>query len=53
MKIGGSRTGMKKGGTYILCGYCVPESKKKNGENFAKKMSVTNAYLYHTIENAF
>lgn len=51
MKIGGSRTGMKKRWNSYLCGYCVPERKKKNGENYPGKMSVTNAYLYHTIEN--
>jgi len=45
MKIGGSRSSMKgRSGSY-LCGHHVPERKKSG------KMSVTNAYLYHTIEN--
>jgi len=51
MKIGGTRTGMKARWGSYLCGHCVPERKKRNGENFPGKMSVTNAHLYHTIED--
>lgn len=51
MKIGGTRTGMKERWNSYLCGFCVPERKKRNGDNFPGKMSVTNAYLYHTIED--
>ena len=50
MKIGGTRTGMKARWGSYLCGHCVPERKKRNGEAFPGKMSVTNAHLYHTIE---
>lgn len=50
MKIGGTRTGMKARWGSYLCGHCVPERKKRSGENFPGKMSVTNAHLYHTIE---
>jgi hypothetical protein len=52
MKIGGTRTGMAaRFGSYI-CGYCVPQRiKKRTGMPFPGKMSVTNAHLYHTIEN--
>jgi hypothetical protein len=51
IKIGGTRTGMKERWSSYLCGHCVCERKKKNGESYPGKMSVTNAYLYHTIEN--
>ena len=51
MKIGGTRTGMKNRFGSYLCGYCVCERNKKSGGSFPGKMSVTNAYLYHTIEN--
>jgi len=50
MKIGGTRTGMKARWTSYLCGHCVRERKKSNGKHYPGKMSVTNAYLYHTIE---
>lgn len=51
VKIGGTRTGMKKRFGSYLCGRCVPErNKKKSGQPFGGKMSVTNAHLYHTIE---
>lgn len=50
MKIGGTRTGMKARFGSYCCGFCVPQRQKKNGESFPGKMSVTNAYLYHTIE---
>lgn len=50
MKIGGTRDGMKgRWGSYG-CGYYVPQRTKKNGTAYPGKMSVTNAYLYHTIE---
>ena len=51
MKIGGTRTGMRDRWASYLCGHCVPQRKKKNGENYPGKMSVTNAHLYHTIED--
>lgn len=44
VKIGGTRNGMKKRWTSYLCGHHVQERGKSG------KMSVTNAYLYHTIE---
>lgn len=50
MKIGGTRDGMKGRWSSYGCGYYVSQRKKKNGENYPGKMSVTNAYLYHTIE---
>lgn len=52
MKIGGSRKSMKERWNSYLTGRCVIERKKMNGENFPGKMSVTNAYSYHTIENS-
>lgn len=51
LKIGGTRDGMKGRWSSYCCGYYVSQRKKKNGENYPGKMSVTNAYLYHTIEN--
>lgn len=51
MKIGGTRTGMHKRWGSYKCGHCVPERKKANGEPYPGKMSVTNAHLYHTIED--
>lgn len=52
MKLGGTRTGMKQRWSSYLCGYCVPQRlKKSTGEPFPGKMSVTNAHLYHTIED--
>lgn len=51
LKIGGTRTGMKGRWSSYLCGHCVPERKNKKGNPYPGKMSVTNAYLYHTIEN--
>lgn len=50
IKIGGTRTGMKNRWSSYLCGYFVPQRTKKNGTSYLGKMSVTNAYLYHTIE---
>lgn len=51
MKIGGTRTGMRNRWGSYLCGHCVPQRiAKKTGEPFPGKMSVTNAHLYHTIE---
>ena len=44
MKIGGTRSSMKERFGSYLCGHHVPERNKSG------KMSVTNAYLYHTIE---
>ena len=44
MKIGGTRTSMKDRFSSYLCGHHVRERGKSG------KMSVTNAYLYHTIE---
>ena len=51
MKLGGTRNGMKKRWGSYKCGHCVPERLMKNGEPFPGKMSVTNAFLYHTIED--
>jgi hypothetical protein len=51
IKIGGTRNGMKQRWSSYLCGYYVPQRKKKNGKKYIGKMSVTNAYVYHTIEN--
>ena len=45
MKIGGTRDGMAKRFASYLCGHHVQERGKSG------KMSVTNAHLYHTIEN--
>ena len=50
MKIGGTRDGMKGRWCSYGCGYYVPERCKKDGTSYPGKMSVTNAYLYHTIE---
>tara|TARA_Y100000389_G_scaffold204789_1_gene259683 strand:+ start:10767 stop:11372 length:606 start_codon:yes stop_codon:yes gene_type:complete len=50
MKIGGTRDGMKGRWSSYGCGYYVPERCNKKGESYPGKMSVTNAYLYHTIE---
>ena len=51
MKIGGTRDGLRNRWNSYLCGHCVPERiKKRTGNPFPGKMSVTNAYLYHTIE---
>ena len=51
MKLGGTRTGMKKRWDSYKCGHCVPQRiQKRTGEPFPGKMSVTNAHLYHTIE---
>ena len=51
MKIGGTRDGMAgRWGSY-LCGYYVAQRKNKKDKQYPGKMSVTNAYLYHTIEN--
>lgn len=53
MKLGGTRTGMKKRWDSYKCGHCVPQRlQKRTGEPFPGKMSVTNAHLYHTIENS-
>ena len=51
MKIGGTRTSMAERWGSYLCGHCVPQRNKKNGEPYPGKMSVTNAHLYHTIEH--
>lgn len=51
MKIGGTRDGMKGRWSSYGCGYYVPQRNKKNGQAYPGKMSVTNAYLYHTIES--
>jgi len=44
MKIGGTRASMKERFGSYLCGHHVSERGKSD------KMSVTNAYIYHTIE---
>ena len=49
VKIGGTKVGMRGRITSYLCGHCIPERKKKNGEYYPGKMSVTNAYIYNTI----
>ena len=52
MKLGGTRNGMKNRFGSYKCGHCVPQRiQKKNGQPFPGKMSVTNAFLYHTIED--
>lgn len=51
MKIGGTRTGLKNRWSSYCCGYYVPERVNKHGVPYPGKMSVTNAYLYHSIEN--
>lgn len=51
MKIGGTRTSMAERFGSYLCGHCVPQRNKKNGDPYPGKMSVTNAHLYHTIEH--
>lgn len=50
MKIGGTRDGMAGRWCSYGCGYYVPQRTKKDGTCYPGKMSVTNAYLYHTIE---
>ena len=45
IKIGGTRNGMKARFGSYLCGHHVVEREKSG------KMSVTNAHLYHSIEN--
>lgn len=52
MKIGGTRDGMKGRWSSYSCGYYVSQRKNKHGKNYPGKMSVTNAHLYHTIENS-
>ena len=53
MKLGGTRTGMEKRWSSYKCGYCVPQRvKRSTGKPFPGKMSVTNAHLYHTIEDS-
>lgn len=49
VKIGGTKVGMEGRISSYHCGHCIPERKKKNGENYPGKMSVTNAYIYNTI----
>lgn len=49
MKIGSSRVGIKERFGSYLCGHYVPERTKKSGEPCPGKMSVTNAYCYHSI----
>ena len=49
IKIGGTKVGMQGRITSYLCGHCIPERKKRNGEYYPGKMSVTNAYIYNTI----
>ena len=49
IKIGGTKVGMHGRITSYLCGHCIPERKKRNGEYYPGKMSVTNAYIYNTI----
>ena len=51
MKLGGTRTGMKDRWGSYLCGHYVPQRTKKDGSPYPGKMSVTNAHLYHTIED--
>ena len=51
MKLGGTRTGMKDRWGSYLCGHYVPQRTKKDGSPYPGKMSVTNAFLYHTIED--
>lgn len=49
IKIGGTKVGMHGRINSYLCGHCIPERKKRNGEYYPGKMSVTNAYIYNTI----
>lgn len=51
MKLGGTRTGMETRWGSYKCGHCVPQRLMRNGEPYPGKMSVTNAHLYHTIED--
>jgi hypothetical protein len=51
VKIGGTRNGLHKRWNSYLTGFCVPERKKTNGDYYPGKMSVTNAYLVHTMEH--
>lgn len=51
MKLGGTRTGMVQRWNSYKCGHCVPQRTKKDGTPYPGKMSVTNAHLYHTIED--
>ena len=50
LKIGGTREGMAKRWSSYGCGYYVSQRKNKKGVPYPGKMSVTNAYVYHTIE---
>lgn len=52
IKIGGTGDGMKGRWSSYISGHCVSQRKNKKGKNYLGKMSVTNAYLYHTIENS-
>jgi hypothetical protein len=49
IKIGGSKTSIKNRIASYQCGHCIPERKKKNGEFYPGKMSITNAIIYNTI----
>ena len=49
IKIGGTKVGMEGRISSYCCGHCIPERKKKNGDFYPGKMSVTNAYVYNTI----
>ena len=51
VKIGGTKVGMAGRISSYCCGHCIPERKKKNGEHYPGKMSVTNAYIYNPIED--
>ena len=50
VKIGGTKTGMRKRIGSYHCGYCVSQRTNNNGEHYPGRMSVTNAYCYNTID---
>lgn len=52
MKLGGTRAGMKERWGSYKCGHCVPQRIKRTGQPYPGKMSVTNAHVYHTIEDS-
>ena len=51
MKIGGTRTGMRDRWLHIFVVIVSHKEKRKMEKIIQGKMSVTNAHLYHTIED--
>ena len=51
IKIGGTRNGMNGRWSSYCCGHYVSQRLNKKGLPYPGKMSMTNAHLYHTIED--